>query len=111
MEDDQTFIWAGFAKPGKHTVMIHDPLNLNGVVKKTFLVGVRKKELMKSSAPSLESIEEIMKQGASRLDSTILFSNWKRDKISLFDQCFKFDWAMISTEAISEMTASAASED
>lgn len=22
MEDDQTFVWAGFAKPGKHTVTI-----------------------------------------------------------------------------------------
>ena len=61
MEDDQTFIWAGFAKPGKHTVMIQDPLNLNGVVKKTFLVGVRKKELLRQTAPQLESIEDITK--------------------------------------------------
>ena len=37
-----------------------------------------------------------MQQGASRLDSTILFSNWKRDKSSLYDQCFNFDWSMIS---------------
>ena len=28
MEDDQTYIWAGFAKPGKHTVVISDPLSL-----------------------------------------------------------------------------------
>lgn len=28
MEDDQTFIWAGFVKPGKHTVVISDPLSL-----------------------------------------------------------------------------------
>lgn len=33
MEDDQTYVWAGFAKPGKHTVIINDPLNLDGVVK------------------------------------------------------------------------------
>lgn len=51
MEDDQTFVWAGFAKPGKHTVMISDPLNLKGVVKQTFLVGVRKKELLRQNAP------------------------------------------------------------
>lgn len=29
MEDDNTFIWAGFAKPGKHTVVIQDPLNIS----------------------------------------------------------------------------------
>ena len=44
----------------------------------------------------METIEDIMKQGASRLDSTILFSNWKRDKSSLYDHCFNFDWSMIS---------------
>ena len=37
-----------------------------------------------------------MKQGASRLDSTILFSNWKRDKSSSYDHCFNFDWSMIT---------------
>ena len=47
MEDDQTFVWAGFAKPGKHTVVIKDPLNLDGPIKETFLVGVRKQELLK----------------------------------------------------------------
>ena len=48
MEDDNTFLWAGFAKPGKHTVVIKDPLNLDGPVKETFLVGVRSVELIKS---------------------------------------------------------------
>ena len=47
MEDDHTFVWAGFAKPGKHTVVIKDPLNLDGPIKETFLVGVRKQELVK----------------------------------------------------------------
>ena len=42
MEDDNIYIWGGFAKPGKHTVVIKDPLNLQGLVQETFLVGVRK---------------------------------------------------------------------
>ena len=95
MEDDQTYVWAGFAKPGKHTVIINDPLNLDGVVKQTFLVGVRRKELDKHTAPMQESIETIMKQGASRLDSTILFSTWKSDKSTLYDQCYMFDFPQI----------------
>ena len=41
MEDDNIYIWAGFAKPGKHTVVINDPLNLEGPIQETFLVGVR----------------------------------------------------------------------
>ena len=45
MEDDMTYVWAGFAKPGKHTVVINDPLNIDGPVKTTFLVGVRSQEL------------------------------------------------------------------
>ena len=68
-------------------------------------MGVRKKELHKLSAPLVESIEAINNQGASRLDSTILFSNWKRDKVSLFDQCFKFDWAVINDDSIKELVS------
>ena len=41
MEDDYLYIWAGFAKPGKHTVMIKDPLNSNGSIQETFVLGVR----------------------------------------------------------------------
>ena len=48
MEDDNIYIWAGFAKPGKHTVMIKDPLILDGPIQETFIVGVRAQELIKS---------------------------------------------------------------
>lgn len=52
MEDDNTFIWAGFAKPGKHTVVIKDPLDLSKMpVQETFLIGVREQDLIKSQAP------------------------------------------------------------
>lgn len=46
MEDDDTFVWAGFAKPGKHTVVISDPINPNGPIQETFLVEVRNGELI-----------------------------------------------------------------
>ena len=46
MEDDDTFVWAGFAKPGKHTVVISDPINPDGPIQETFLVEVRKSELV-----------------------------------------------------------------
>ena len=59
MEDDHAYVWAGFAKPGKHTVMIDDPLNLDGPIKITFLVGVRSKNLPKMVAPVVETWQEI----------------------------------------------------
>ena len=75
MEDDDTFVWAGFAKPGKHTVVISDPINPDGPQQETFLVDVRKTDLVKAKAPAPEDAKEIQQQGASRLDYAILFSN------------------------------------
>ena len=51
MEDDKVFVWAGFAKPGKHTVIIDDPLLLGVPVEETFLVGARTQPMQKSYAP------------------------------------------------------------
>ena len=59
MEDDHTYVWAGFAKPGKHTVVIRDPLNLDGPVQETFLVGVREQEIPRLYAPLVEDPKDI----------------------------------------------------
>ena len=36
-------------------------------------------------------MEEIEAQGASRIDSNILFGNWKKDTTTLPEACFSFD--------------------
>ena len=54
-------------------------------------MNVRAKDLHKTSAPQVETSEQIDQQGASRLDSSILFSNWKKDKQSLYDACYNFE--------------------
>ena len=52
MEDDDIYIWAGFAKPGKHTVMIQDPINIGmEPIIETFLVDARNSDIMKMTAP------------------------------------------------------------
>ena len=46
-EDDETFIWAGFVKPGAHNFIIEDPLVPIGTpcYQKSILVGPRKSDL------------------------------------------------------------------
>ena len=42
-EDDETFVWAGYVKPGCHTFVVDDPIMPRGhpIYKRTFLVGPR----------------------------------------------------------------------
>ena len=40
-------------------------------------------------------MEEILEQGASRIDSNILFGNWKKDTTTLPEACFSFDSSQI----------------
>ena len=46
-EDDETFIWAGFVKPGAHSFVVEDPLVPVGTLpyQKSILVGPRKSDL------------------------------------------------------------------
>ena len=30
LEDDTTFVWAGFVKPGRHSFLVRDPISLKG---------------------------------------------------------------------------------
>ena len=100
MEDDNIYIWAGFAKPGKHTVYIKDPLNLDGPIKETFLVEVRSQDLIKTQAPQVENPDEIKEQGASRLDTSILFGNWTKSTSSLWEACYNSDIQQVSFKGL-----------
>lgn len=102
MEDDVTYVWAGFAKPGKHTVVVKDPLNLDGPVKTTFLVGAREQEIWPSIAPLVENSEDIQEQGASRIDGNILFGNVKKDTSTLPDACYSFDTAQMTFDDLTK---------
>ena len=50
LEDDTTFVWAGFVKPGRHSFVVKDPISLKGQkpYTKSIIVGPRVQELIES---------------------------------------------------------------
>ena len=63
LEDDDTFVWAGFVKPGRHSFIINDPISPNYYEQppysKQFLVGPRKKDLMECMTGIVQDISVI----------------------------------------------------
>lgn len=55
------------------------------------MVGVRNQDIIKLAAPQAEDSKQIREQKASRIDTNILFGNWKKSDSSLCETCFNLD--------------------
>ena len=101
-EDDETFVWAGFVKPGAHSFVVEDPLVPVGTLpyQKSILVGPRKSDLAECVTLTPQDQWQIRNSKLSGLDSASLFSNWKRDTRRVNEVCLSIDCHYIGIERL-----------